>query len=462
MTRIAVEITGEFSFHQESLQNPDRIFFDLPDVGPRRVERGVRVITVGDKLLKQIRVAANEPDKTRVVLDLETGVECAASILQGPYRLMIELRSKADSGDPGLLTEASKPGVAGGGNLTEAKLESERGDERPTAPVIAAKLADAPSLSDLAALELARLKAGNQTELKTTPPAKREAPPPKKADAPAAPPAVEKAVVKVPPSPPVGSGLSKDPAALAARRNSNGNTLIRALGLKLGRVVIDPGHGGHDEGTRGRNGLLEKELVLDVSQRLAKLVEQRMGAEVVLTRNDDTFIPLEMRTQIANDRKADLFLSIHANSSPLRGVSGVETYYLNFSSSREALDVAARENAGSNKSIHELSDLIRKITLNDKILESKEFANRVQKSLFQSASKANSRVRNRGVKKAPFVVLIGAEMPSVLAEIGFVSNSREESLLKQSDQRDRIAEALYDGLADYAETLSRFEVAQQE
>jgi N-acetylmuramoyl-L-alanine amidase len=246
----------------------------------------------------------------------------------------------------------------------------------------------------------------------------------------------------------------------AARHTTAGETsLVRALGLKVSRVVIDPGHGGHDQGTEGPHGLLEKELVLDVSQRLGKLIEARMGAEVIYTRTDDTFIPLEGRTALANEKKADLFLSIHANSSPVPRIAGVEVFYLNFTDSKDALDVAARENASSQKSIFELRDIIQKITLHDKAEESRDFAGRVQTSLYSFSLRNFPNTRNRGVKKAPFVVLIGANMPSVLAEIGFLSNTREETLLKRSDYRQRLAEALYRGVARYAESLSHFQMA---
>ncbi|HLI83517.1 MAG TPA: N-acetylmuramoyl-L-alanine amidase, partial [Bryobacteraceae bacterium] len=245
------------------------------------------------------------------------------------------------------------------------------------------------------------------------------------------------------------------------RHTSTGeSSLTRALGLKINRIVIDPGHGGHDQGTMGPKGLLEKDLVLDVALRVGKLVQDRLGAEVIYTRSDDTFVPLEGRTALANEKKADLFLSIHANSSPAAHVSGIETYYLNFTDSKDALDVAARENASSQKSVFELRDLIQKITLHDKLEESREFANRIQSSLYALSLRNFPGEKNRGVRKAPFVVLIGAEMPSVLAEIGFLSNPKEEALLKRSDYRQRLAEALYRGVARYAESLSHFQMAQ--
>ena len=242
--------------------------------------------------------------------------------------------------------------------------------------------------------------------------------------------------------------------------NDGSGSLTRALGLKIRRVVLDPGHGGHDDGTSGPNGLLEKDLVLDVALRLGKLIESRMGSEVLYTRSDDTFIPLERRTAIANEQKADLFLSIHANSSPYPRIGGVESYYLNFTNAKDALAVASRENASSDKSVFELRDLIQKITLQDKAEESKQFAASVQAALFPFAAHYDPGIKNRGVKKAPFVVLIGASMPSVLAEIGFLSNVREESLLKKPEHRQKLAEALYRGVFRYAQSLSHFEVAQ--
>jgi N-acetylmuramoyl-L-alanine amidase len=253
------------------------------------------------------------------------------------------------------------------------------------------------------------------------------------------------------------------PEPKPAARNSNGDrSLTRTLGLKLGRVVLDPGHGGHDAGTHGPSGLTEKELVLDVSQRLSALLQDRLGSEVVLTRTDDTYVPLEGRTKIANDAKADLFLSIHANSSPVKSVTGVETYYLNFTTSRSALDLAARENAPAESSIFDLKDVLEKIALKDKIDESREFASRLQTSLF-TLTKTSTPAKNRGIKKAPFVVLIGAQMPSVLAEIGFLTNSSDEALMRKTEHRQKIAEALYKGIAAYADSLSQqLQVAKRE
>jgi N-acetylmuramoyl-L-alanine amidase len=250
--------------------------------------------------------------------------------------------------------------------------------------------------------------------------------------------------------------------AREARPTASGDrSLIRALGLKIGKIVIDPGHGGHDTGTIGPDGLEEKDLVLEVGRRLGKMLETRLGAEVVYTRKDDTFIPLETRTAIANQQRADLFISIHANSSHDADARGVETYYLNFTSSPEALEVAARENAVSEKSIYELQDLVKKIALKEKIEESREFAGDVQESLHSGLAAKSPGIRDRGVKKAPFIVLIGANMPSILAEISFVSNPGDEHHLETSEYRQRIAESLYRGIAKYVNGLSGVKVASK-
>jgi len=230
-------------------------------------------------------------------------------------------------------------------------------------------------------------------------------------------------------------------------------SLTRVLGLKVGRVVIDPGHGGKDTGSIGPTGLLEKELVLDVALRLKKLLEERLGTDVMLTRSGDEFVPLEERTAIANQHGADLFVSIHANSSRSRRVSGAETFFLNFASTDDERDVASRENAGSQRNIHELEDLLRKIALTDYHVESRQLAVMVQTNLWTQMKPFQPRQKNRGVKKAPFIVLIGANMPSVLTEVGFISNLSDEKFLKRDSARATLAEALYKGVEEYFRAL---------
>lgn len=480
VTRVAIEVSSDFHYKSDRLDNPDRLFFDIQGAKPAMVSKGMHVIPVGDAIVKQIRVAETQPGVTRVVLDLEARAEYKASQLANPDRLMIELRLKDKPAPPATTS------VTGSQKLTDTPVRTVEADLVAGAPVVSAPVAATP------------VAAAPEKVEPPKPEPKRFAPPPNAPDAPqpvsqpallAQPPdaLVNRPVHPLPPyiPPPnlvarAGPAPAAAPAADAkpakidapravadepapARRNANGErSLTRVLGLKLGRVVIDPGHGGHDVGTHGPSGILEKEVVLDVAKRLGALLETRLNSEVIYTRSEDTYVPLEQRTQIANDGKADLFLSIHANSSPYHSVAGIETYYLNFTTSKAALDVAARENAGSQRTLFDLKDVLQKIALKDKIDESREFAAKIDAALYGLSAKNNPGGKNRGVKKAPFVVLIGASMPSVLAEIGFLTNANDEALLKKPEYRQKVAEALYKGIAAYAETLSHFQVARRE
>ena len=218
--------------------------------------------------------------------------------------------------------------------------------------------------------------------------------------------------------------------------------------------MIDAGHGGHDPGAQS-NGVSEAELTLDVATRLSRLLEKEPGVDVVMTRDTDVFIPLEERTAIANREGADLFLSIHANASRNPKARGVETYFLNFASNPDAEAVAARENSSSWRAMHSLPDIVRAIALNNKIDESRDFADMVQHSMVNRLSTRNKLLKDLGVKQAPFVVLIGAAMPSVLAEISFVTNKPEGQLLKSATYRQQIAEALLDAVVRYQQSLKR-------
>ncbi|HET9087782.1 MAG TPA: N-acetylmuramoyl-L-alanine amidase, partial [Acidobacteriaceae bacterium] len=257
---------------------------------------------------------------------------------------------------------------------------------------------------------------------------------------------------------------AKEPSAVWNSENgpvqTGQHSMTRVLGLRVRRIVIDPGHGGHDSGTLGPGGLKEKDVALEVALRLGRLLQQQMNAEVIYTRSTDKFVPLEQRTALANQAHADLFLSIHANSSPDPDARGVETYFLNFTASPAALNVAARENAVSNRSVYELSDLVRRITLSDKIDESRAFAEDVQQSLYTGLAAGNEGLKNRGVKQAPFVVLIGAHMPSILAEISFLTNPLDAEELSQPEYRQRLAEALYRGVSEYVDGMSGVRVAK--
>jgi N-acetylmuramoyl-L-alanine amidase len=408
-TRVAIDLAQPVQFGSKRIENPDRIVLDLAGcrLDPKLVGK---TFELENGSLKKIRAAQFQSGKSRVVLEVQSAAEVKAFQLDDPPRLIVDVRnmdSDQESGKAVLVTGPSpdKP----------SSDDPERTSSQPVKPGVRV-IREATSNKASADAKLAKNK----------------------------------------------RAASADPISREAQPTARGDrSLIRALGLKIGKIVIDPGHGGHDTGTIGPQGLEEKELVLEVSRRLGKLLQTRMGADVVYTRKDDTFIPLEARTAIANQALADLFVSIHANSSRDPNARGVETYYLNFTSSSEALEVAARENAASDKSIHELQDLVKKIALKEKIEESREFASDVQRSLHSGLSSKSPGIRDRGVKKAPFVVLIGANMPSILAEISFVSNPGDERRLETAEYRQRIAESLYRGIAKYVSGLSGVRVASR-
>jgi N-acetylmuramoyl-L-alanine amidase len=283
------------------------------------------------------------------------------------------------------------------------------------------------------------------------------APPPATA---AAPPSVTTPVSN--PAPPPREPARAGPAPAAPAILGRGEySMARQLGLGISRIVIDAGHGGHDPGAQA-NGLTEADLVLDIALRLERLLQQQPGVEVVLTRRTDEFIPLEERTAIANREPiADLFLSIHANASRTSSVRGIETYFLNFATTQDAEAVAARENATSHKTMGTLPALLNAIALNNKLDESRELAAILQASMVRRLTAQNKNARDLGVKQAPFVVLIGAQMPSVLSEISFLTNRNEASLLKQSAYRQHIAQALCDAIVKYQGSLKKVTSSQR-
>jgi N-acetylmuramoyl-L-alanine amidase len=475
-TRVAIDLEQDVRFASQRIDHPDRIFFDLYDTKLASTLVG-KTFDVDDGFLKKIRVAQFKPGKTRVVLEVDDLSDYDAFLLPNPSRLIIDIRG----------TETARPA---NGKVRSAKTDL------PAALKIPAEVADnalpriqTPKVtSDLPDTEEAStstpkventkptvktVRVGKNSVKKIVEAGDEDSVTPKRS-------VVARSVEDLRPDLPsakntapeeVASRSKNKRKAVSADRGidvrearptaAGDRSLIRALGLKIGKIVIDPGHGGHDTGTIGPDGLLEKDLVVDVGRRLGKLLDTRLGAEVVYTRKDDTFIPLETRTAIANQEQADLFVSIHANSSRDPNARGVETYYLNFTSSADALEVAARENAVSEKSIHELGDLVKKIALKEKIEESHEFASDVQEALHSGLASKSPGLRNRGVKKAPFIVLIGANMPSILAEISFVSNPGDERKLQTPEYRQKIAESLYRGIAKYVSGLSGVKLASR-
>jgi N-acetylmuramoyl-L-alanine amidase len=397
--RIVIQLGKEVPFYDERIEGPPRVFLDLQNT--RAVETlKDAVIPFADDVVKQVRVGRQPNSRTRVVLDLKSNAaRYSVYTLYEPYRIVVDFERKSPvaAASEAKLASAGAAAIAPPG---EAKL----------APTKEAAIAPT-SVSTIAPTTVSAVAPTGEARIAPPPPA--------------------------PPS-----------------ANANGGfSLSRQLGLGVARIVIDPGHGGHDPGAKAR-GIEEADLVLDVALRVEALLKDA-GVEVIMTRRTNTFVALEERTAIANRAGADLFLSIHSNASASDSARGVETYFLNFASNPAAEAVAARENAGGARTMRNLPDIVRAIALNNKIDESRDFAAMVQTSLYTKLQKTNKSVRNLGVKQAPFMVLVGATMPSILAEISFITNRQEATLLKTDKYKQQIAEALFAGVLKYQQALKK-------
>ncbi len=246
-----------------------------------------------------------------------------------------------------------------------------------------------------------------------------------------------------------GKRAVRKPSGSKYTKKNNSLSLAQQLGLGVGTIVIDAGHGGKDPGALSPGGGREKDVVLDIAKRLRTILRKRLKFKVITTRDTDRFIPLEERTGIANTKKADLFISIHANASHNRKARGVSTYFLNLSTDKQAMELAAFENSTSTKNIGQLQSILNDLMKNSKIKESSRLAGCVQGALVGRLRKSYSKVRDLGVKQAPFYVLIGAQMPSILVEVSFISNKMESQRLALPVYRQKIAEGLADGVQKY-------------
>jgi N-acetylmuramoyl-L-alanine amidase len=426
-TRVSIVTDGAVTYRKRRLQNPERVFFDIPGA---KLDRSLinRTFTVEDRFLKVVRVGQNRSDTVRVVLNLNGSGGVAITESAEAFGVAIDIRDREmGSGIPSQLSASD--------NLVSPATEKRREASSPSQP--AARTSESnSSRQGTEALPQSPPAANDPVSISGKTEAAMNAAPSKPS---------------VPPPPVLTEAR---PAPKPALPTSSGDrTLTRMLGLKIRRIVLDPGHGGHDTGSIGPSGLLEKDLVLQVAKELQKLLWEKLGAEVLLTRSDDSYISLEDRTAIANNHKADLFLSIHANSSTNRDTSGVETYFLDFARTDAAREVAARENASTDHNVHDLQNLIGKIARAEKTEESKELASVVQKNLFRGVRKLLPASKNRGVRSAPFIVLIGADMPSVLAEVAFISNPRDEKQLKKEVSQQFLATSLFQGIEGYMKTL---------
>ncbi len=409
--RITVELDAEVAFHDERIGNPERVFVDLSSTraSAALLDRTLRFDSDAD-VVRQVRIGRHPNNTTRVVLDTSGISTYSVYPLYAPYRLVIDcIRAKTMPANAVAQTA-----------IPARRLGDDWGRSLP-------------------AISPAASTAMSEAIAEPTVPARG-------VERPSAPPAPVLAAV-IPPSSPAPPTVNPPVKPL-----SGGFSIARQLGLNVSRIVIDPGHGGHDPGAKGKS-VTEAELVLDVALRLEKLLTAVPGVEVILTRRTDEFIGLQERTAIANREGADLFLSIHANAGANQAARGVETYFLNFANNLSAARVAARENAASGQAMGALPDFVKAIALNNKLDESRAFATHVQRAMIEKLRSQNKGLRDLGVKQAPFVVLIGAAMPSVLAEVSFVTNAQDAKLLRSPSYRQKIAESLYGGIRKYQTSL---------
>jgi N-acetylmuramoyl-L-alanine amidase len=445
--RITIELDGEVPFRDERIADPARVFLDLPftrAAGPL-VDRTLRFDGDAD-VVRQVRIGRHPHDMTRVVLDAAGVSTYSVYPLYDPYRLVIDCVRPATP-VTGITGITGIPGIAVGTGVRSAPPSRASFPAVPAArPFLDARRLNSdwgrrlPAMSARHSILIRNVRA----ELATV--AAVEAPSPLPSiGATGVPGGLPRPVAPPPPSP-------AGPVSLPPPHVAGGFSIARQLGLGVSRIVIDPGHGGHDPGAQGK-GVTEAELVLDVALRLEKLLAAVPGIEVILTRRTDDFVALQERTAIANREGADVFLSIHANASSSAQARGVETYFLNFANNLSAAGVAARENAASGQAMGALPDFVKAIALNNKLDESRDFATQVQRAMIEKLRAQNKLIKDLGVKQAPFIVLIGAAMPSVLAEISFVTNSQEAKLLKSNAYRQKIAEALYGAVRKYQTSL---------
>jgi N-acetylmuramoyl-L-alanine amidase len=460
-TRVIIDMDSERRYEKSRISDPDRIYFDIINT---QVSNDLlnRSFIISDGRIKQVRVARKSSEAVRIVLDLAAVGEFSVSEMRDPFRIVIDLYSK---GSP----IATAPGIYPSPKPVQPDNETNAASPPKPAPSVTRqppvavtevtpvrnKTASKTFASGTPKVELPDANPAIKQVSQWTPSVGTES---KSVETPASAKAADSGTKPAPPASKPEFSITPREASPTSRGD---RTLTRVLGLKVGRIVIDPGHGGHDEGTIGPGGLQEKDLVLAVAKELQRLIEDRLGAEVILTRDGDYFIPLEERTAIANQHKADLFISLHANSSRIRSISGVETYYLDFAKNDAEREIAARENATTENNVRDLEDLIKKIAQADKSKESRELASLVQKKLYSGARQILPLTQNRGVRSAPFIVLIGANMPSVLAEVAFISNPKDERLLHKDLARQNLAKSIFAGIEGYMKTLGSEVVKNQ-
>jgi len=427
-SRITLGLDRETTFRYQLLEKsagedaaPRRLYIDLDNV---RLGQAVRPDEkIADGILRQIRAAYNRPDVVRVVLDIDNLERYNVFTLDNPFRVVLDVYAK---GKPGKApAKAATPEDKYDGwlaNLFKRKDQPSEKTGKPAGKPAEKTDAKAASSAD-AALREETAQAAKQAAAKQAAKAPEPAP---------APPAAYK--------PPPGS-------------EKRLGDLVEQLGLTVRTIMIDAGHGGKDPGAKGLNGLVEKDVNLRFARLLGKKLEDH-GFQVLYTRTRDVFIPLEERTAMANAKKADLFVSIHCNAHGDAKSSGLEIYSLNLASTEDAVRVAARENAVSAKTISDLQLILTDLMLNTKMKESRDLAKTVQDKALSAVSRWKT--RDRGTHEAPFYVLMGARMPAVLVELGYITNPDDAKRLASDKYLEALAQGMVNGLVAYKQRIERY------
>ncbi len=462
-SRVVIDLDQKTTFYSNLLEDrtgggrPPRLYIDL--FASLVEERFCKPIVVNDGILHGFRAGQYTPDSVRVVLEIDGLRTYRVFPMQNPFRIVVDVTGGA-------------PGVAAGSPPTPAPAVAIPTSAIVTSETAAAK--NAPTAAAPASPLSTRLTPGTPSSNYTPEPVPELIPLPAftPAETPRHPvdPSAAPAAPAPAASPATFSGVAAETAPSASSSTVRGKwapataarttaatapagkpSLARQLGLGVRRVVIDAGHGAHDPGAIGVGGLQEKDVTLDIALRVRDIL-QAAGYETVLTRDRDVYLPLEERTALANTARGDLFLSLHCNSSDAGNLSGVETYFLNLASNLRSMQTAARENSMAVANMSDLQQIVREIQ-NSKMDESSQFAARVQRSMHDALHRKFPDTKNLGVKQAPFYVLIGAQMPSVLAEVSFINHRKEGRRLADPAYRQMIAQALVDGVKRYVRAV---------
>ncbi|MGE0082819.1 MAG: N-acetylmuramoyl-L-alanine amidase [Desulfococcaceae bacterium] len=414
-TRIVVDGDRDTDFTHEllppSVNTPQRLYIDFQNsLLGKDLQKAV---PIDDDLLRGARAAQHTVNSVRVVIDIKSFKTYKIFSLKNPFRTIIDIWGQDAS-----ITAANPRTVpAPESRQTAAAATQPRRSDSQWSGTLWTEFRQTPE---------PRQTESRQQEVRQQSPRQEE---PRRSEPDS--------------SPPYYAAVTKDTKITP-------HDLARQLALGVRRIVIDPGHGGHDVGAPGfQKGVYEKDVVLQISLRLAEKIRRELGCEVIMTRSTDRFLTLEERTAIANTQNADLFVSVHCNASKNRGAYGIETYFLNLATDDDAILVAARENATSRKNISDLQTILSDLMKNSKINESSKLATHVQKSMHSRLRAHFGNIKNKGVKQAPFYVLLGAQMPSILVETSFISNKRECERLTTAAYQEHLANAILNGIVKY-------------